>query len=57
MSVIDTAEILLGRKLSDEEYLQAAVLGWGVEMVCAIGLSFTSFFSDFAQASSVLPCL
>lgn len=44
MSVIDTAEILLGRKLSDEEYLQAAVLGWGVEMVCAIGLSFTSFF-------------
>ncbi|KAJ3814925.1 farnesyl-diphosphate synthase [Lentinula lateritia] len=38
MSVIDTAEILLGRKLSDEEYLQAAVLGWGVEMLQAFFL-------------------
>lgn len=34
MSVVDTVEILKGRPLTDPEYLQAAVLGWGVEFVC-----------------------
>lgn len=33
MSVVDTVEILKGRPLTDEEHLQAAVLGWGVELV------------------------
>lgn len=33
MSVVDSVEILKGRPLSDEEYLKAAVLGWGVELV------------------------
>ncbi|KAF9076896.1 farnesyl-diphosphate synthase [Rhodocollybia butyracea] len=38
MSVVDTAEILKGRPLSDGEYLQAAVLGWGVELLQAFFL-------------------
>ena len=33
MSVVDTVEILKGRALDDAEYLRAAVLGWGVELV------------------------
>ncbi|KAG8716424.1 Farnesyl pyrophosphate synthetase [Ceratobasidium sp. 394] len=42
ISVIDTAEILLGRPLSDEkdshgtsEFYRAAILGWGVELLQA----------------------
>ncbi|CAE6537783.1 unnamed protein product [Rhizoctonia solani] len=42
ISVIDTAEILLGRPLKDEvdekgtsEYYRAAILGWGVELLQA----------------------
>ncbi|KIK67890.1 hypothetical protein GYMLUDRAFT_36689 [Collybiopsis luxurians FD-317 M1] len=38
MSVVDTAEILKGRPLTDNEYLQAAVLGWGVELLQAFFL-------------------
>ena len=33
ISVIDTAEILKGRPLTDDEYMRAAVLGWGIEFV------------------------
>jgi len=33
MSVVDSAEILKGRKLNDDEYLKAAILGWCVELV------------------------
>ena len=33
MSVVDSVEILKGRKLSDEEYFKAAILGWCVELV------------------------
>ncbi|KAJ6583025.1 farnesyl-diphosphate synthase [Mycena vulgaris] len=33
MSIIDTAEILKGAPLDDDEYYKAAVLGWGVELV------------------------
>ncbi|KAG5334048.1 Farnesyl pyrophosphate synthase [Termitomyces sp. J132] len=35
LSVIDTAEILLGRPLSEEEYIKAAVLGWSIELLQA----------------------
>ncbi|KAG6833026.1 hypothetical protein H0H87_012285 [Tephrocybe sp. NHM501043] len=35
LSVIDTAEILKGRPLTEEEYLKAAVLGWSVELLQA----------------------
>ncbi|KAF8066821.1 isoprenoid synthase domain-containing protein [Lyophyllum atratum] len=35
ISVVDTAEILKGRPLTDEEYLNAAVLGWCVELLQA----------------------
>jgi farnesyl diphosphate synthase len=33
MSVVDSAEILKGSALTDDEYFKAAVLGWGVELV------------------------
>ncbi|KAJ4473801.1 farnesyl-diphosphate synthase [Lentinula aciculospora] len=48
MSVVDTAEILKGRPLTEEEYLQVAVLGWGVEL-------FQAFFlvSDDLMDSSI----
>ncbi|ESK95104.1 farnesyl pyrophosphate synthetase [Moniliophthora roreri MCA 2997] len=48
MSVVDTAEILKGRPLNDDEYLQAAVLGWGVELLQAFFL-----VSDDLMDSSV----
>ncbi|KAF7325904.1 Farnesyl-diphosphate synthase [Mycena kentingensis (nom. inval.)] len=35
LSVVDSAEVLLGRALNDEEYFKAAVLGWGVEFLQA----------------------
>jgi len=35
MSVVDSVEILKGRKLEAEEYLKAAVLGWCVELLQA----------------------
>ncbi|GLB41091.1 putative FPP GGPP synthase family protein [Lyophyllum shimeji] len=35
ISVVDTVEILKGRPLTDEEYLNAAVLGWCVELLQA----------------------
>ncbi|KAE9393681.1 farnesyl-diphosphate synthase [Gymnopus androsaceus JB14] len=35
MAVVDTIEILKGRALTDEEYFQAAVLGWSVELLQA----------------------
>lgn len=38
MSVVDTAEILKRRPLSEEEYVKAAVLGWCIELVSAISL-------------------
>ncbi len=38
MSVVDTVEILKGRTLNDDEYLKAAVLGWGVELLQAFFL-------------------
>ena len=33
MSVVDSVEILKGRKLDDSEYFKAALLGWCVEFV------------------------
>ena len=38
MSVVDTASILLSRKLSEEEYFRAACLGWMVELLQAFFL-------------------
>ncbi|KAF5381791.1 hypothetical protein D9615_005497 [Tricholomella constricta] len=35
ISVVDTAEILKGRSLTEEEYVKAAVLGWCVELLQA----------------------
>ncbi|KAK0215931.1 isoprenoid synthase domain-containing protein [Armillaria nabsnona] len=33
MSVVDTAEIIKATPLTDDEYLKAAVLGWGIELL------------------------
>ncbi|KAJ7171640.1 isoprenoid synthase domain-containing protein [Mycena crocata] len=38
MSVIDTAEILKGAPLTEDEYFKSAVLGWGVELLQAFFL-------------------
>ncbi|KAF7301192.1 Fructose-bisphosphate aldolase [Mycena indigotica] len=38
MSVVDTAEIIKGAKLDDDEYYKAAILGWGVELLQAFFL-------------------
>ncbi|KAG5650736.1 hypothetical protein H0H81_011220 [Sphagnurus paluster] len=35
MSVVDTTEILKGQPLTEEEYVQAAILGWCVELLQA----------------------
>ncbi|SRR5260221_2283167 len=35
ISVVDTTEILRGSRLEGEEYKKVAILGWGVELVCA----------------------
>ncbi|KZT19764.1 farnesyl-diphosphate synthase [Neolentinus lepideus HHB14362 ss-1] len=37
-AVVDSLAILKGRVLTDEEYFQAAVLGWSVELLQAFGL-------------------
>ncbi|KAK0232039.1 farnesyl-diphosphate synthase [Armillaria nabsnona] len=55
MSVVDTVEILKGRALTSDEYTQAAVLGWSVEMLQAFFL-----VADDIMDSSVMrrgqPC-
>jgi farnesyl diphosphate synthase len=33
MSVVDTAEIIKRRALTEDEYFKAAVLGWCIELV------------------------
>ncbi|KAK0496536.1 farnesyl-diphosphate synthase [Armillaria luteobubalina] len=38
MSVVDTVKILKGRVLTSDEYMQAAVLGWSIEMLRAFFL-------------------
>ncbi|KAJ7638332.1 farnesyl-diphosphate synthase [Roridomyces roridus] len=38
LSVVDTAEILKGSTLDDDEYYKAAILGWGVELLQAFFL-------------------
>ncbi|KAK0214736.1 farnesyl-diphosphate synthase [Armillaria nabsnona] len=48
MSVVDTAEIIKGTLLTDDEYLKAAVLGWGIELLQAFFL-----ISDNMMDSSI----
>jgi farnesyl diphosphate synthase len=35
LSVVDTAEIILNRPLTDDEYFRSAILGWGIELLQA----------------------
>jgi farnesyl diphosphate synthase len=46
LAVVDTAEILKGRRLTDDEYFKAAVLGWCVELVRLPLLASREFFVD-----------
>ncbi|KAJ4494160.1 farnesyl-diphosphate synthase [Lentinula lateritia] len=55
MSVVDTVEILKGRPLTDEEYLQVAVLGWGVELLQAFFL-VTDDLMDSSITRRGQPC-
>ncbi|KAJ3905783.1 farnesyl-diphosphate synthase [Lentinula edodes] len=55
MSVVDTVEILEGRPLTDEEYLQVAVLGWGVELLQAFFL-VTDDLMDSSITRRGQPC-
>ena len=43
MSVVDSVEILRGRALSDEEYFNAAVLGWCIELVRLVFVSMIAY--------------
>ncbi|CAK4030958.1 Farnesyl pyrophosphate synthase [Lecanosticta acicola] len=38
LSVVDTTQLLLGRKLSDDEYFKSASLGWMIELLQAFFL-------------------
>ena len=55
MSVVDSVEILRGRALTDDEYFKAAVLGWCIELVGPVVIDFTSLFTLFVAAPSILP--
>ena len=63
MSVVDVVEILKGRKLSDDENFQAAVLGWSFELQVVSSschslsdLTFLFFFKiRFFLVASLLP--
>ncbi len=52
MSVVDTAEIIRGTPLTDDEYLNVAVLGWGIEFVRPIFHIFPSCHSHPSIRSS-----
>ncbi|KAF5388682.1 hypothetical protein D9757_004829 [Collybiopsis confluens] len=55
ISVVDTAEILKGQALTDEEYFRAAVLGWGVELLQAFFL-VTDDLMDSSITRRGQPC-
>ncbi|KAF8637222.1 hypothetical protein AX17_002973 [Amanita inopinata Kibby_2008] len=55
LSVVDTAEILQGRPLTDDEYLKAAVLGWCVELLQAFFL-VTDDIMDSSITRRSQPC-
>lgn len=38
--MVDTVEILRGEKLQGEEYKKAAILGWAVELVRTLSVSY-----------------
>ncbi|KAG6820016.1 hypothetical protein H0H93_006480 [Arthromyces matolae] len=54
LSVIDTAEILKGRPLSEDEYLQAAVLGWSVELEHALNVATFQLQAYFLVADDIM---
>ncbi|KAJ7265974.1 isoprenoid synthase domain-containing protein [Mycena haematopus] len=55
MAVVDTAEIIKGVALDDEAYLEAAVLGWSVELLQAVFL-VTDDIMDVTTTRRGQPC-
>ncbi|KAJ6516460.1 isoprenoid synthase domain-containing protein [Mycena sanguinolenta] len=55
MAVVDTAEILKGVALDDDEYYKAAVLGWSVELLQALFL-VTDDIMDVTITRRGRPC-
>ncbi|KAJ6543980.1 farnesyl-diphosphate synthase [Mycena capillaripes] len=53
MSVVDTAQILKGAPLDDDEYYKAAVLGWGVELASGSALQAFFLVSDDIMDTSI----
>ena len=42
ISVVDTVEILRGEQLSEKQYFEVALLGWGIELVSKSDVPMTS---------------
>jgi len=57
ISVVDTAELLLGRNLEGEEYKRVALLGWCVELVSRYPFSSYTRSNPTMIATSVFPRL
>lgn len=55
MSVVDTVEILKAQTLTAEEYEQAAVLGWCVELVRSLVLMMNTVHLTMMAATSLFP--
>jgi hypothetical protein len=57
MSVVDSVKILKGRELTDDEYFNAALVGWCIELVSFYITIFILLeeFTIHGSASSFLP--
>jgi hypothetical protein len=52
LSVCDTAEILKGSELTEDEYFKAAILGWSVELVSFQSLESVRKLTDSSKLVS-----
>ncbi len=59
ISVVDSVEILKGRKLSEDEYFKAALLGWCIELVRSFCVPFCAVLPPLPHSvlsSLCCPC-
>jgi len=54
ITVTESYQLLLGRKLSEEEYFRAAILGWCIEWVITDHYSIDQSFTQQTAASLLL---